>query len=196
MAKVTRDKKLPILSFDQPELWEKWLAKNHTISDGIWLQIKKKDSGEPSVTYAEALDVALCYGWIDGLKKSYDKNSWLQKFICRRPKSTWSKKNQEHVERLIKTGKMKPAGRAAVEAAKNDGRWESAYDSPQNSKMPEDFLKELSKNKKAQAFFNSLNKANLYAIAYRLQTAKKPETRERRMNLILKMMANGKKFHP
>jgi uncharacterized protein YdeI (YjbR/CyaY-like superfamily) len=190
------DKESAIKSFETAARWESWLAKYHAISDGIWLRISKKDPVRQSLTYAEALDVALCYGWIDGQKRSHDDRSWLQKFTPRSSKSGWSKKNTEHVERLTKAGKMRPAGLAAVEAAKKDGRWRAAYDSQSNSKIPEDFLKELSRDKRAQAFFNSLNKANLYAIAYRLQTAKRPETREKRKKAILEMMAKGKKFHP
>ena len=173
-----------------------WLEKNHTESDGIWLRIFKKDSHEKSLTYAEALDQALCYGWIDGQKKPFDKLSWLQKFTPRRPKSGWSKINTQHVERLIKAGAMTPAGMEAVEAAKTDGRWETAYASSRNATPPEDFLKELSKNQKAEAFFKTLNKANVYSIVYRLETAKKPETREKRMKMILAMMEQGKTFHP
>jgi uncharacterized protein YdeI (YjbR/CyaY-like superfamily) len=173
-----------------------WLEKNHTESDGIWLRIFKKDSHEKSLTYAEALDQALCYGWIDGQKKTLDKLSWLQKFTPRRPKSGWSKINTQHVDRLIKAGAMTPAGMEAVEAAKGDGRWETAYASSRNATPPEDFLKELSKNDKAAAFFKTLNKANVYAIVYRLETAKKPETREKRMKTILAMMEQGKAFHP
>ncbi len=195
-TRVNRDMKLSILSFESAKHWERWLAKNHKLSSGVWLRIQKKDSDRQSVTYAKALDVALCYGWIDGQKKSADDQSWLQKFTPRGLKSAWSKKNTEHVERLTMAGKMKPAGLAAVEAAKNDGRWKAAYDSQANSKIPEDFLKALGRNKKSQAFFNSLNKTNLFSIAYRLQTAKKPETREKRMRAILEMMAKGKKFHP
>lgn len=190
------DKESPIKSFETAAQWEKWLAKNHAISDGVWLRIPKKDSGLPSLTYAEALDAALCYGWIDGQKRSNDHHSWLQRFTPRSLKSGWSKRNTEHVERLTKAGRMRPAGVAAVEAAKRDGRWKAAYDSQGNSKIPEDFLKELSRDKRAQAFFNSLNKANLYSITYRLHTAKKPETREKRMKTILEMMSKGKKFHP
>lgn len=186
---------LPIVSFDSLKQWEGWLAKNHAKSVGVWLCLQKKSSGKKSPTYAEALDAALCCGWIDGQKKPHGENSWLQKFTRRRPRSGWSKKNTEHAERLIAAGKMKPAGLAEVATAKKDGRWEAAYDSPANATIPEDFLKALSQNKKAQAFFNTLNKANLYSIAYRLQTAKKPETRERRMKLILEMMATGMKFH-
>jgi uncharacterized protein YdeI (YjbR/CyaY-like superfamily) len=194
--KADQNKELPILSFETSKQWERWLAKNYNSLGGIWLRITKKNSGQQSVTYAEALDAALCYGWIDGQKKSNDDCSWLQKFTRRRPKSAWSKKNTEHVKRLTKAGKMKPAGLAAVEEAKKDGRWKAAYHSQSKSEIPEDFLKELSRNKKAQAFFNSLNKTNLYSVAYRLQTARKPETRKRRMKAILEMMANGKKFHP
>ena len=173
-----------------------WLEKNHLESDGLWLRIFKKDSHEISLSYAEALDQALCYGWIDGQKKPFDKLSWLQKFTPRRPKSGWSKINTQHVERLIKAGIMTPAGMEAVEAAKADGRWETAYTSSRSAAPPEDFLKELSKNKKAEAFFKTLNKANVYSIVYRLETAKKPETREKRMKTILAMMEQGKAFHP
>jgi uncharacterized protein YdeI (YjbR/CyaY-like superfamily) len=147
------------------------------------------------VTYVEALDEALCFGWIDGQVKSFDELSWLQKFTPRRLKSQWSQRNTLHVERLIKAGAMSAAGLKAVEAAKADGRWQAAYSSPRNAIPPEDFLKELARNKKAKAFFESLNKANVYAIVYRLQTARKPETRKKRMQLILAMMRQGKKFH-
>ena len=148
------------------------------------------------MTYAEALDQALCYGWIDGREETIDKLSWLQKFTPRRPKSGWSKINIQHVERLMKAGEMTPAGMEAVEAAKADGRWKTAYASSRDAAPPEDFLKELSKSKKAEAFFNTLNKANVYSIVYRLETAKKPETREKRMKMILAMMEQGKAFHP
>jgi uncharacterized protein YdeI (YjbR/CyaY-like superfamily) len=186
---------LPILPFESAKAWDAWIAKNHSGSEGVWLQIFKKDSGKRTVTYDEALDSALCYGWIDGQKQSYNKESFLQKFTPRRPKSVWSKRNQDHVARLIKSKRMKPAGLKAIAAAKKDGRWEQAYDSPRNMTIPEDFLKELSKNKQAKEFFGTLNKANLYAIAWRLQTAKKPETRERRKQAILAMLAKGEKFH-
>jgi uncharacterized protein YdeI (YjbR/CyaY-like superfamily) len=195
-TKADQDKELQIMSFESAKNWERWLARNQELSSGVWLRIQKKDSGRQSLSYAEALDVALCYGWIDGQKKPNDDQSWLQKFTPRGPKSGWSKKNTEHVERLTTAGKMKPAGLAAVEAAKKDGLWKAAYNSQGNSKIPEDFLNALGRDKKAEAFFNSLNKANLYSIAYRLQTAKNPETRERRMRAILEMMAEGKKFYP
>jgi uncharacterized protein YdeI (YjbR/CyaY-like superfamily) len=185
----------PILPFESAKAWDAWIAKNHSGSDGVWLQIFKKDSGKRTVTYDEALDSALCYGWIDGQKKSYNKESFLQKFTPRRPKSVWSKRNQDHVARLTKSKRMKPAGLKAIAAAKKDGRWEQAYDSPKNMTIPEDFLRELSKSRKAKEFFETLNKANLYAIGWRLQTAKKPETREKRKQAILAMLAKGEKFH-
>lgn len=186
---------LPIISFKSPRDWASWLDKNHAKSSGIWLRLFKKDSGVASVTYAEALDEALCYGWIDGQLEKCDEKSWLRKFTPRRPKSVWSKRNIEHINRLTAAGKMKPAGRKEVEAAKADGRWERAYDSPSAMQVSEDFLKELSKNKKAKAFFETLNKANTYAIAWRLQTAKKPETREKRMKKFIQMLENGEKLH-
>jgi uncharacterized protein YdeI (YjbR/CyaY-like superfamily) len=175
--------------------WAGWLDKNQEKSQGIWLRFFKKGSGLASLNYAEALDEALCYGWIDGQSKSYDEKSWIQKFTPRRPKSVWSKRNTEHIARLIDAGRMKPAGLKQVEAAKADGRWQKAYDSPKNMEAPEDFLRELAKNKKAWAFYQSLNRANTYAIAYRLQTAKKPETRDKRMKEILTLLKNGKKLH-
>jgi len=186
---------IPIIGFASDEEWELWLVKNHASSNGLWLKIFKKDSGNKTVTYAEALDVALCYGWIDGQKKSNDAQSFLQKFTPRRTKSIWSKVNTEHIERLTKAGKMKPAGIKVVEEAKADGRWEKAYSSGSKMTMPEDFLKELSKNKKAEAFFKTLNKTNLYSIGFRLQTAKTEETRLKRMKAILDMMKKGTKFH-
>ena len=184
-----------ILSFRSAAEFRKWLAANHRESDGIWLRIFKKDSGEATVTYADALDEALCFGWIDGQKQRHDEVSWRQKFTRRRPKSNWSKINTQHAERLITTGRMQQAGKSEIDAARKDGRWAAAYDSPSKATVPEDFLAELRRNKKAKAFFDSLNKANRYAIAYRLQTAKKPETRQRRMETILAMLARGEAFH-
>ncbi len=185
----------PILSFNNTKELTAWMAKQHKVSNGIWIRLFKKNSGMDTITYAEALDVALCYGWIDGQKKTYDEESWIQKFTPRRPKSLWSKRNQEHVARLIKSGRMKAAGLQQVEAAKADGRWEQAYDSSSNMEVPEDFLKKLAKHKKAETFFKTLNKTNTYAIVWRLQTAKKPETREKRMTAILEMLKKGEKFH-
>ena len=185
----------PILSFKTPKAFEKWLEQNSDKFNGIWLRFFKKDTGEKSINYKEALDEALCYGWIDGQLNKFDEKSYIQKFTPRRPKSTWSKKNTEHIERLTALGKMKPAGLAEVEKAKADGRWEKAYDSLSQMQIPDDFMKLLSKNKKAQAFFDSLNKTNRYAIAWRLQTAKKSETREKWMIRILEMLSKNQKFH-
>jgi uncharacterized protein YdeI (YjbR/CyaY-like superfamily) len=187
---------LKILWFKSPAEFRSWLKKNHADSHGIWLRIFKKSSGEKSISYPKALDQALCYGWIDGQKQAHDAHSWLQKFTPRRPGSGWSKINTTHVERLIKSGQMAPAGLKAVEAAKNDGRWQAAYDSPRNAAPPDDFLRALERDRKAKAFFETLNRANIYSIVYRLQTAKKMETRGRRMKLILEMLARGEKFHP
>ena len=188
-------KEMQVLSFASSKEWRKWIQANHAKSNGVWLRFFKKDSGEQSVTYSEALEEALCYGWIDGQANKYDTNSYIQKFTPRRPKSIWSKRNTEKAERLIREGKMKKAGMHQVELAKADGRWQQAYDSPKYMKVPEDFLQRLSKNKKAKTFFDRLNKANQYAIAWRLQTAKRPETREKRLKEILVMMSEGKKFH-
>jgi len=183
------------MEFKTAKIFETWLMKNHDKSNGLWLKISKKDSGKKTITYAEALDVALCYGWIDGQKKAHDEQAWLQRFCPRGAKSIWSKKNTEHIERLINEGRMKPEGLEAVEKAKADGRWEKAYDSPSKMTIPEDFLKELSKNKKAEAFFMGLSKTNLFSIGFRLQTAKKQETREKRMKEIIEMLEKGEKFH-
>jgi uncharacterized protein YdeI (YjbR/CyaY-like superfamily) len=184
-----------IVAFSSAKDWEQWLAKNHAKSTGIWLRFFKKDSGVPSVSYDDALDAAICFGWIDGQLKKCDEESWLRKFTPRRPKSVWSKRNREHAERLIRTGKMQTAGLQEVEAAKQDGRWTAAYDSPSKMQLPDDFLQELAKDPRAKAFFETLNRANVYAIVWRLQTAKKPETRQRRLATILEMLAKGQKFY-
>ena len=184
-----------IISSRSSSAFRKWLVANHDKSDGIWLRIFKKNSDIASITYAEALDEAICFGWIDGQKQKHDDQSWLQKFTRRRARSGWSRINTGHAERLMSSGRMKAPGQAEVDAAKKEGRWKAAYDSPGNSAIPEDFLAALSKDAKAKAFFDSLNKANLYAISYRLQTAKKAETRQKRMQMILGMLARGEAFH-
>lgn len=188
-------KKEQIIAFKSPEDWHAWLMANHTQPIGIWVRLYKKASGVKSINYDQALDEALCFGWIDGQKKSFDEKSWIQKFTPRRAKSLWSKRNRDHIARLVKAKRMQPAGLREVKNAKADGRWDQAYDSAKTMKIPEDFLKELKKDKSAYEFFLTLNKANVYAIAWRLQTAKKPETRERRMAAILDMLKNGKKLH-
>ncbi|HRG33105.1 MAG: YdeI/OmpD-associated family protein [Saprospiraceae bacterium] len=186
---------IPIIEFKTAETFETWLEKNQDNLNGLWLKIFKKDSGIKTISYAEALDVALCYGWIDGQKKTFDELAYLQKFCPRRDKSIWSKINIGHVQRLIEAGRMKPAGLKAIDKAKENGNWEKAYDSPSKMTIPEDFLKELRKNKKAEAFYKGLNKTNLFSIGFRLQTAKKQETREKRMKEIIEMLARGQKFH-
>jgi uncharacterized protein YdeI (YjbR/CyaY-like superfamily) len=192
----TADKnELKVLSFKTAIEFEKWLASNHPLSQGIWVRFFKKDSTEKTITHGEALDQALCYGWIDGQLNKHDAISWVHKFSPRGPKSIWSKRNTGHAERLIKTGKMKPSGLAEVEKAKADGRWAKAYDSPAEMKIPDDFINELSRDKRAKKFFESLNRANKYAIAWRLQTAKKQETREKRIKAILEMLSKEQKFH-
>jgi uncharacterized protein YdeI (YjbR/CyaY-like superfamily) len=185
----------PILAFASVPEFHEWLERHHADHPGIWLRIFKKGSGHPTVTYAEALDEALCFGWIDGQKQRGDEASWLQKFTRRGPRSVWSKVNAGHIERLVLAGRMRPAGLAAVEAAKADGRWEKAYHSSRTAEMPEDFRRELANLPKAQAFFDTLNKANLYAIFHRLQSAKRPETRARRLREFLAMLERGEKLH-
>jgi len=189
------EKMIKTVSFASSRELRTWLAKNHARSDGVWLRIYKKGTGVATVTYAEALDQAICFGWIDGQKQQYDQQSWLQKFTPRRPNGGWSKRNTQHAERLIETGEMAPAGLKEVEAAKADGRWSAAYDSFANAAVPDDFLRELARNKKAKAFYATLNKTNLYSIAYRVQTAKKQETRAKRIQAIIDKLARGEKFH-
>jgi uncharacterized protein YdeI (YjbR/CyaY-like superfamily) len=192
-TKATTD--LEVRAFRSSRAFNTWLAKNHARSLGIWLRFFKKGSGITSVTYAQALDEALCYGWIDGQTKSLDDQSWLQRFTPRRSRSVWSKRNVANVDRLTEQGRMKPAGLKQVETAKADGRWIAAYDSPRAMTPPEDLLQALAKLPKALAFYNSLNRANTYAIVWRLQTARKPETRQRRLTAILDMLRKGEKFH-
>jgi uncharacterized protein YdeI (YjbR/CyaY-like superfamily) len=186
---------MPTFSFKTQKTFREWLEENYNSSSGVWLRLYKKDSGIGSITHDEALGEALCFGWIDGQANRFDDKSWIQKFTPRRPKSIWSKKNAERAEKLIRLGKMKPAGLREIDVAKADGRWEKAYDSPANMKIPEDFMKRLSKDKKAFKFFKALNRTNLYSIAWRLQTAKKPETREKRITQIIEMLSKGEKFH-
>lgn len=195
--KVIKKEKLTadVVSFKTPAAFRKWLAKNYKLPEGIWLRLFKKSSEDKSITQQEALHEALCFGWIDGQSKPYDELSWLQKFTPRRPRSIWSKRNTKIVEVLIKEKRMQAAGLEQVELAKKDGRWEKAYDSPKDMQVPEDFIAALKKFKKAYKFFLTLNKTNLYSIAWRLQTAKKEETRKRRMEAIIEMLKKGEKFH-
>jgi len=191
----TSKRDLPIKTFKSADAFEKWLAKNHSKSPGIWLRFFKKHSGMKSVYYPEALEVALCYGWIDALVNRYDEKSYLQRFTPRRARSGWSKRNRNHCRRLIREGRMQAAGLAQIKAARSDGRWQVAYESPRKMKVPDDFLKQLAKDARAEEFFKTLDKANYYAIAWRLNTARKPAIRESRMKKILSMLASGKKLH-
>jgi uncharacterized protein YdeI (YjbR/CyaY-like superfamily) len=187
---------LEILQFGSQKEWDDWLDKHHGQQDGVWLKFAKKNSGETTVNYAEALESSLCYGWIDSQTKKFDEKFYLQKFSPRRARSVWSSINREKIEKLIDAGKMKPAGMAQVEAAKADGRWDMAYLSQSTAMVPDDFKKELAKNKKAAEFFKTLTKANQYAIIWRLHHMKSPQTRARNIEKFINMLENGQKFHP
>lgn len=184
----------PIIAFATPTEFKEWLTRHHADHPGIWMKIAKKASGIPSVTYAEALDEALCLGWIDGQKKSCDDTAFLQKFTQRRKRSVWSKINVGHIERLEKEGRMKPPGLAAVEAAKADGRWEAAYHSSQAAEMPEDFLTALEKEPGAKAFFETLSRSSRYPFFFRITTAKRPETRSKRIADFVALLKRGEKL--
>jgi uncharacterized protein YdeI (YjbR/CyaY-like superfamily) len=185
----------PVKSFRSQAAWEKWLAEHHSDDAGVWLKFAKKGTGVATVTYAEALEIALCYGWIDAQVKRFDETYYLQRFTPRRARSKWSKINRDSATRLIEAGMMKPPGMREVERAKADGRWDAAYDSPRTASVPEDFEKALRRNKKARDFFATLSAANRYAILWRIQDAKRPETRARRITQFVEMLARGEKFH-
>lgn len=185
----------PVLTFESREAFEQWLAENHRTVDGIWLKFARKNSGIPSVNYEEAVLAALCYGWIDGQAKSLDETHHLQKFTPRRARSKWSKINCGRAERLIAEGKMQPAGLAEIERAKADGRWDAAYSSPSSMEVPDDLRAALDQNEAARAFFEKLNSANRYAILYQIHDAKRPETRARRIEKFVQMLAEGKKLY-
>jgi uncharacterized protein YdeI (YjbR/CyaY-like superfamily) len=186
----------PIIPFPSQAEWREWLLQNYSMQSGIWLQIYKKGSGIPSLNYAEALDEALCFGWIDGQVKRGDEQYYIQKFTPRRKRSMWSKRNTEHIARLDKAGKIAPPGWKEVEAARTDGRWDRAYESPGNATVPEDLLLELAKDPTTLAHFESLNKANKFAITWRLQSARTPEIRSKRLDTVLDLLARGEKIHP
>jgi uncharacterized protein YdeI (YjbR/CyaY-like superfamily) len=186
---------LPIIMFETQESWEDWLDVHGAEPVGLWLKIAKKNSGVVSITYAEALESALCYGWIDGQKRSYDDRFFLQKFTPRRSKSIWSKINVDKVALLMKDDRMKPTGIAAVEAAQQDGRWDQAYAPSSTITVPADFQLELDKNPRAQQFFAGLNKTDRYPFLWRIATAKKPETRLARIGTFIRMLDSEEKFH-
>jgi uncharacterized protein YdeI (YjbR/CyaY-like superfamily) len=184
-----------VRAFRDAKAWESWLAKNQTATDGLWMRIAKKASGTKSITYPEAVEIALCYGWIDGQKKPESETTWLQRFVPRRPRSIWSKINREKALGLIANGRMQPLGLHEVERAKKDGRWDAAYDSPKNAPIHPDFQQALDKNPRARAFFKTVNAANRYAIIWRLYTAKKAETRERLTRKFIEMLEKGETLH-
>jgi uncharacterized protein YdeI (YjbR/CyaY-like superfamily) len=194
--KAVHAEELPTLSFAAPNEFSDWLAEHHASSRGIWLRFAKKASGTASITYAEAIDVALAWGWIDGQKQRADEGSWLQKFTPRGARSMWSKINREKAVALIEAGAMQPAGLDEVERAKRDGRWDAAYDPPSRAKVPDDLEAALANNARAAAFFATLDARNRYAVLWRVQTAKKPATRHNRIEKLVAMLARGEKVHP
>ncbi|MCG2592216.1 YdeI/OmpD-associated family protein [Ramlibacter sp. XY19] len=181
--------------FATQRAFEAWLRKNHASSDGVWLLIAKPDAVEPSVTYPQAVESALCHGWIDGQKKALDEQHWLQRFTPRRARSLWSKTNRTRAEALIAAGRMQPAGMAEVERARADGRWDAAYDGARTAVVPPDLEKALDARPEARAFFARLDGTNRYAVLWRVQTAKRAETRSRRIEMLVDMLARGEKLH-
>jgi len=184
------------LAFDDADAWQAWLDREHATSPGVWLRIAKSSAGVPSVQYPQALEVALCYGWIDGVKRRIDADYWVQKFTPRAPRSIWSKVNREKVLALIENGRMRPAGLREIERARADGRWDAAYDSVSKATVPPELEAALAANPVAATFFATLNSHNRFAILHRTQTAKKPETRARRIAQFVQMLERGEKIHP
>ena len=185
-----------MIPFSSPGAWEEWLEDNHAVSEGVWIKMAKKHADIESVRYPEVLESALCFGWIDGRREALDEHCFLQRFTPRRSRSKWSWINREKAERLIADGRMRPAGLAEVERAKADGRWEAAYKGQKSSTVPDDLQRELDARPKAKAFFAELSSQNRYAILYRLQDAKKPETRARRLEKFVAMLEAGETIHP
>jgi uncharacterized protein YdeI (YjbR/CyaY-like superfamily) len=186
----------PIISFAAQAEWEAWLDANHATSNGLWMKVAKKDAGVDTVRIPEALDSALCYGWIDGQRVTYDDQFFLQRYTPRRPRSKWSRINRDKVLELERQGRMKPAGLAEVERARADGRWDAAYEGQRNATVPEDLQRALDENPKARGFFATLNSANRFAILFRVQDAKRPETRARRIASFIDMLNVGKTIYP
>lgn len=187
---------LPLRLFRDQAAFDAWLGKNAGTSNGLWLRIAKKTSKLSSATYAEALEAALCHGWIDGQRRSYDDDSFVQRFTPRGPRSMWSKINRTKATELIEAGRMRPTGLAAIDRAKENGNWDAAYDSYSTAEVPPDLAKALGRNRRARAFFETLNKQNRFAILYRIQTARKPETRARRIEQFVEMLGKGQRLHP
>ena len=182
-------------SFESPGDWEQWLERNHERSDGLWLKIAKKDSGTTTVTHPEALELAICFGWIDAQRRALDEGFWLQRFTPRRPRSKWSRINREKASELIEQGLMRPAGLEQVQRAKQDGRWEAAYEGQRTASVPDDLQRELDRDPVARAFFEQLSSQNRYAILYRIQDAKRPQTRAKRIEKFMAMLVAGETIH-
>lgn len=182
--------------FPGGEEWAAWLDREHAASRGVWLRIAKKGSKLRSVSYKEALQTALCYGWIDGQKRPANEDSWLQRFLPRSARSLWSKVNRENALAMIAEGRMKPAGLAAIASAKRNGQWQAAYDSPSRAEVPGDFQAALAASPEAAAFFATLDKVNRYAVLWRIQTVKRPETRARKIAQFVAMLARHEQIHP
>jgi uncharacterized protein YdeI (YjbR/CyaY-like superfamily) len=187
---------LPVLAFESTEAWDAWLSAHHADSPGLWLKIPKKGSAAQGVSYSDALDVALCHGWIDGQKGRHDDDHWLQRFSPRKRGSNWSKINTERAAALIASGRMRPAGLREVEQAQADGRWERAYQSQSRITVPDDLARALTANPRASEFFATLDGANRYAVLYRIASAKRPETRAKRIDTFVTMLSEHKKIHP
>jgi uncharacterized protein YdeI (YjbR/CyaY-like superfamily) len=201
MPKSTPDRRpggdeLPTLLFESPRHWERWLDANHDRSRGLWLKIGKGDSAAGAITYAQALEVALLFGWIDGQKGKLDAAFWLQKFTPRGPKSRWSQTNRAAALRLMKEGRMRASGLSAIDSAKADGRWAAAYEPQSRASVPDDLKKALASNRAAKSFFDALDGRNRYAVLYRVNDAKKPETRMKRIATYVEMLARGETIHP
>ena len=190
------DDRLASVAFASALDWEEWLEENHAVSDGVWVKIAKKGTNIESVRYPEVLESALCFGWIDARREALDERYFLQRFTPRQSRSRWSRINCEKAEQLIAAGRMRPAGLAEVERAKADGRWEAAYEGQARISIPDDLLRELDRRPTAKAFFEQLSSQNRYAILYRLQDAKKPETRARRLATFVAMLEAGQSIHP
>jgi len=194
--KPVRRAEEPVKLFKDQSAWTAWLQAHQGNTTGVWLRLAKKGSGVHSVSRSEALDTALCYGWIDGQAKPENDKTWLQRFVPRSDKSIWSRINREKAEALIKNGRMTATGQEAIERAKANGRWTAAYDSPSRAAVPGDFQAALDANARANSFFQTLDRANRYAILFRIQTVKKAETRERKIKEFTAMLARKEKIHP
>lgn len=186
----------PTLTFANQAEWESWLELNGSAVSGVWLRLAKKTADERTVSYAEALESALCHGWIDGRKQAESERYWLQRFTPRTARSIWSRINKAKAEALVSAGRMQPGGMREIDRARQDGRWDSAYSSASKSTVPDDLQKALDANKKAKAFFATLDSQNRYAILFRIQNVKKAETRARKIARFVEMLANGEKLHP